>query len=155
MTDQPANATEARTTLDARIADKDWRDRVFNGDVAANKELRDLSAMSATSGDDVVEAVLKDTLPDIGQRTSEQREMLAAAQMFRELGIRDEVTSQFLRGEKVSPQEYALVKNWKTTAMGDQDFVKKYLSGDVKARQQMTLADSVLVVGAKGEAAAS
>ncbi len=33
--------------------------------------------------------------------------------------------------------------------MGSLDFVKRYLSGDIKAAQQMTLANSVLVNGVK------
>jgi len=151
----PATATEARTQLDAKLADKDWGARVLNGDVAANKELRELSHKSAESGDDVVAAALALSGKDAygPGTTSDQRVMASVAEEWRSLGIRDEVTAQFLRGEKVSAAEYELVKNWKTTAMGDQDFVKKFLAGDSVARQKMTIANSVLVNGIKDSAA--
>jgi hypothetical protein len=147
----PKTATEARAVLDTRMADKDWGGRVFNGDIAANKELRDLTAMVAAGGADTVTVAMNGN--PVNMPTTEQAQMAHTAGLFRELGIRDEVTSQFLRGEQVTPQEYELVANWKKEHMGDADWVKKYLSGDVKARQQMMLADSVLVNGIKGKAA--
>jgi hypothetical protein len=155
MTDQatpPTTATEARAVLDARMADKAWEGRVFNGDVAANKELRELTAMVAGGGADTVTAAM--TGNPAYMPTTEQHQMAHTAALFRELGIRDEVTSQFLRGEQVTPQEYELVANWKKEHMGDEDWVKKYLSGDVKASQQMMIANSVLVNGVKSDAAA-
>jgi hypothetical protein len=159
MTDQlpipptapPTNATQARTALDARKADPAWGGKIFNGDVAANKELRDLTAMVAAGGDDTV-AVAMNGNP-VNMPTTDQAHMAHTAALFRELGIRDEVTSQFLRGEQVTPQEYELVANWKKEQMGDEAFVKRFLSGDVKARQQMLIADTVLVNGIKREVA--
>ena len=148
----PATATEARAVLDARMADKDWGSRVFNGDPAANKELRELTAQVAAGGEDVVAAAMSGELPDMP--TGDQRIMAGTAEMLRELGIRDEVTANFLRGEGVTPQEYELVANWKREHMGDAEWTAKFLSGDVKARQQMMLANSVLVNGIKSEQAA-
>ncbi|WP_445215685.1 hypothetical protein ACKWRH_24960 [Bradyrhizobium sp. Pa8] len=156
MTDQtpPTNATEARAVLDARLADKDWGAKVCSGDAAATQELRDLTALSANTGDDVVAAVLAGKAGLPGQpATTEQRQMAATASLFADLGIRSEVTSQFLNGQQVTAKEYELVKNWKTTAMGDKDFVAKYLAGGIEQRQKMMLADSVLTNGFKEEAA--
>jgi hypothetical protein len=159
MTDQlpipptapPKTASEAQIVLDARKADSAWGSLIFNGDVAANKELRDLTAMVAAGGDDTV-AVAMNGNP-VNMPTTDQAHMAHTAALFRELGIRDEVTSQFLRGEQVTPQEYELVANWKKVNMGDEAFVKRFLSGDVKARQQMIIADTVLVNGIKRTAA--
>jgi hypothetical protein len=157
MTDQPAplappaNATEARTVLDARMADKDWGGRVFNGDVGANKELRELTAMVAAGGADTVTVAMNGN--PVNMPTTEQAQMAHTTALFRGLGISDAVTSQFLRGEQVTPQEYELVANWKKEQMGDEAFVKRFLSGDVKARQQMLIADTVLVNGVKSKVA--
>jgi hypothetical protein len=153
MTDQqpaappapPKTATEARTALDARMADKDWGDRVLNGDVTASKEFCDLTAMSAAGGDDTVAVAMGGNPANMP--TTDQAHMAHTAVLFRELGIRDEVTSQFLRGEQVTAQEFELVANFKKEQMGDEAFVKRFLSGDVKARQQMLIADTVLVNG--------
>src|SRR5260221_492362 len=80
---------------------------------------------------------------------SGQRQMAVAVEHFRELGIDDGVTKQFLTGQKVSPQEYQAVANLKRELMGDADFVKKYLGGDVKSQQHMTTINAVLVNGVK------
>jgi lysophospholipase L1-like esterase len=159
MTDQPApltppaNATEARAVLDARMADKDWGGRVFSGDIAANKELRELTAMVAAGGNDTVTVAMSGNPANMP--TTDQAQMAHTTALFRQLGIRDEVTSQFLRGEQVTPQEYEAVANWKKEQMGDEAFVKRFLAGDVKARQQMLIADTVLVNGIKSKAAAA
>jgi hypothetical protein len=148
----PKTATEAKAVLDSRKADKDWGAKVFSGDVAANKELKDLVAMIAAGGADTVTVAMNGNPANM--MSTESAHMAHTTAMFRELGIRDEVTSQFLRGEQVTPQEYELVKNFKKERMGDEAFVKRFLSGDVKARQEMMIADSVLVNGVKSNAAA-
>jgi len=147
----PATATEARTVLDARLADKDWGAKVFAGDAAANKELHELTAMASRGGDDTVAAAMNGH--PAYMPTTEQHQMAHTAALFRELGIRDDVTSQFLRGEQVTPQEYELVANFKKEMMGDEAFIKRFLNGDVKARQQMLIADTVLVNGIKNKVA--
>jgi hypothetical protein len=148
----PANAIKARAVLDTRMADKDWGGRVFNGDVAANKELRDLTAMVAAGGADTV-AVSMNGNP-ANMPTTDQAQMAHTTAIFRELGIRDEVTREFLQGKQVTAQEYELVANWKKEKMGDSDFVKRFLDGGVKERQLMTIANSVLVNGIKGQSGA-
>jgi hypothetical protein len=151
----PKTATEARTVLDARMADKDWGGRIFNGDAGANKELRELTAMVAAGGADTVAVAVAGN--PVRMPTTEQAHMAHTAALFRDLGIRDEVTSQFLRGEQVTPLEYELVANWKKTAMGDNSaggFVERYLAGNVEAKQKMLIADSVLTNGIREEKAA-
>jgi hypothetical protein len=147
----PKTATEAHTALDARRADNDWGAKVFAGDIAANKELRDLTAMIAAGGDDTVEVAMAGHPANMP--TTDLHQMAHTTAMFRSLGIRDEVTSQFLRGEPVSVLEYELVANFKKEKMGDEDFIKRFLSGGIKERQQMLIANSVLVNGIKRTAA--
>jgi len=151
----PATATEARAALDTRLADKDWGARILAGDVAANQEFHALTAAAALDGPDTVAAAMAGN--PAYMPTGDMQAMAHTAGLFREIGIRDEVTREFLEGKQVSPQEYELVSNWKKEAMGDKaagGFVERFLAGDVKARQQMTLANSVLVNGVKEAAAA-
>jgi hypothetical protein len=158
MTDAPAvpaTATEARTVLDARIADKSFADRIFAGDVAAKNELAALHAKIHAGGADVIGAAMDGKLPDVP--SSKERQLVGATEWFRELGIRDEVTSQFLKGEKVTPTEYEMFSNWKKTAMGDNSsggFVERYLAGNTEAKQKMLIANSVLTNGIRDEKAA-
>jgi hypothetical protein len=146
----PANATEAAARLETLKADGAWRDKFLASDGPALKEYRDLTAMIADGGDDVAAAMSG----KLGAANTEQRHMAATAEMFRGLGIRDEVTSQFLRGEQVTPLEYELVSNWKKEHMADKAWRDLYLAGDLKAGQQMMLANSVLVNGIKKSEAA-
>ena len=158
MTDTPAvpaTATEARAVLDARISDKAFGDRIFAGDIAAKNELAALHAKIHAGGDDVVAAAMNGKLSDVP--SSEQRQLIGTTELFRELGIRDEVTSQFLTGQKVSAAEYEMVVNWKKTAMGDNSpggFVERFLAGNAEAKQKMLIANSVLTNGIREEKAA-
>jgi hypothetical protein len=159
MTDQtlvvppapPTNATEARAALDARKADPAWSDRYLAGSPAEKKEFDSLTAMIAAGGDDTVSVAMSGN--PVYMPTTDMAMMAHTAAMFRELGIRDEVTREFLQGKGVSAQEYELVVNWKKEHMGDVEWQKKYLSGDVKAGQQMMLANSVIVNGKRETAA--
>jgi hypothetical protein len=159
MTDQqpaappapPKTATEAQTVLAALKADPVWSERFLGGDVTATKDFRDLTALAAVGGDDTVAVAMSGN--PVNMPTTELAHISHTAAMFRELGIRTEVASQFLRDEPVSALEYELVSNWKKEHMGDEDFVKRFLSGGIKERQQMLIANSVLVNGIKRTAA--
>jgi hypothetical protein len=151
MTDEaaPANAIEARTRLDERKADPEWGAKIFAGNPDANRELRDLTSM-ATRSDDSVVAVAMAGKAD-GMPNSETAMMAGTAAMLREVGVKEEIIKQALEGHQVDEPEYKLVEAWKTRHMKDPEFVKKYLNGDVEAREKMTLANIVLSGGIKGQ----
>ena len=107
--------------------------------------------MVAAGGDDTV-SVAMSSHPAL-MPTTDMAAMAVTTALFRELGIRDEVTSQFLRGEQVTPEEYEAVSNFKKEKMGDAEWVKRYLDGGVKERQQLLIANTVLVNGVKKSAA--
>jgi hypothetical protein len=89
--------------------------------------------------------------------TSDMSAMSHTAALFRELGIRDVVTQEFLQGKQVTAQEYEATLNWKKTAMGDNSpggFVERLLAGNVEAKQKMLLANSILTNGIRDEKAA-
>jgi hypothetical protein len=148
----PASATEAQIKLDTLIADPAWTDRFMNGDHIAKREFEALSgaADGASTAEDVVASVMGGKAPEFGN--SEQRQMAVAVDSFREIGIRDGVTTEFLSGKQVTPDEYQAVASWKKEHMGDAAFVKRFLDGGVKERQLMTIANMVLVNGVKAEA---
>jgi hypothetical protein len=159
MTDQtPATATEARTVLDARVANPEWGARLLAGDATAINELHLLTGKIDAGGADVVQAIIdgKTTTPDGGRMfiDRDQQMMAGTAEMFRSLGIRDVVTAEFLSGKQVTKEEYDAVAAWKRVAMGSKVFTDAYLAGDIEARQKMTIANSVLVNGIAESAAA-
>jgi hypothetical protein len=155
MTEQtpapPANATEASAALNLKIADRAWGERLLNGDTAARREYDDLIGRVVTGGDDVVASVMNGTAPksDHAAALTGIREMSAVVDMFRDMGIKEEITANFLRGDRVTPDEYKAVANWKRAALKDPVFTKAYLAGEQEPRQKMTIANSVLVNGVK------
>jgi hypothetical protein len=136
----PANAVEAGARLETLKADGGWADKVLSGDVAATKEFNELHVM--IDAGDRVESAMAGILPDVPD--SGHRLMASTAEMLREIGIRDEVIEQTLRGHEVSAAEYKLVEAWKARQMKDPVFVKSYLSGEAVAREKMTLCNIVL-----------
>jgi hypothetical protein len=145
----PANAQEARTRLDAFVADTGRGARLLAGDVETNRQFSELTAMAAGEDASTVAAALTG---DIGEMPSSTLKMMSqTAGMLREIGIREEIIEQTLKGHEVSAEEYKLVEAWKARQMKDPVFVKAYLSGDSEARQKMTLAAIILSGGIKGE----
>jgi hypothetical protein len=145
----PANAQEARTRLEALIADKDRGAKLLAGDAEVNREYRELRAKADNPDPaDQVAVAMSGNLGDMPD--SSTKEMAAAADMFREIGIREEVIEETLRGRELTPLEFKLVEGWRTRAMRDPIFVKAFLSGDPEARQKMTLSAMALSGGIKG-----
>jgi hypothetical protein len=138
----PANAMEARTQLDARLADKDWGARLTAGDANANREFRDLQSMAATSDDSTIAVAMSGNIGEMPD--SSLKLMSETAGMLRNIGVREEIIEQTLRGHEVSPDEYKLVEAWKVRQMKDPVFVKAYLGGDPEAQRLMTLASVIL-----------
>jgi hypothetical protein len=160
MTDQPApltppaSATEAQARLTSLVENKEWGAKLVAGDVAVTRQYRELLNKAAETDDSTIAAAMAGKVDYSAGTSTEQRHMALTADWFRSLGIRDEVARQFLQGRQVTPLEYELVSNWKKEQMGDPEFVKRFLAGDLKAKQQMMLADSVLVTGVKDDVAA-
>jgi hypothetical protein len=148
-TAQPANAIEARTALDSRMADPSWGAKVFAGDPDANRELRELTSKAAGSDDSTIAVAMSGKpgeMPD-----TETRIMQGAAGMLREIGIKEGIIEQVLQGHKVTAEEYRLTEAWKARHMKDPVFVKAYLSGETEPREKMTLANIILSGGIKGQ----
>ena len=145
----PATPQEARTRLDGLIKDREFGAKLLSGDAAANKEFGELQAKadSVDPADQVAVAMSGNIgeMPD-----SSTRLMSNTADMLREIGIREEIIEQTLRGHEVSPVEMKQAEAWRERAMRDQTFVKAWLSGDPEARQKMTLSAIIVSGSIKG-----
>lgn len=144
----PATAAEARAVLDTRIADRDWGAKLIAGDAATKREYADLRAKA--DNPDPADTVAAAMAGNLGEMPDSSVKMMAeAAGMLREIGIRESIIEETLRGHEVTQQEYDVVNAWKARQMKDPVFVKAFLSGDPDARQKMTLAAIVLSGGIK------
>jgi hypothetical protein len=144
----PANAAEARTRLDALLVDKDRGAKLLAGDAEVNREYRELRAKADNPDPaDTVAAAMSGNIGEVPD--SEVALMANTAGMLRDIGVRESIIEETLRGHEVTEQEYKLVEAWKARQMRDPVFVKAFLSGDAEARQKMTLAAIVLSGGIK------
>jgi hypothetical protein len=145
----PANVQEARTRLAALVADKERGAKLFAGDVETNRDYSQLTAMAARDDDSTVAAAMAGNLGDLPDSTV--RMMAGTAGMLREIGIKEGIIEQVLKGHEVTAEEYKLTEAWKARQMKDPVFVKAYLSGEVEPREKMTLANIILSGGIKGQ----
>ena len=149
----PTNAVEARGRLDTLIADKDWGAKLLAGDTNANREFRDLQNMADKSDDSAIATALSGNLGDMP--SSSVKLMANTAGVLRDIGIKEGVIEEVLKGHEVSAEEYKLTEVWKARQMKDPVFVRSYLSGEPEAREKMTLADIILSGGIKGQSGSS
>jgi hypothetical protein len=145
----PTNAVEARGRLDTLIADKDWGAKLLAGDTNANRDFRDLQSMADKSDDSTITAAMSGNIGDMPD--SSVRLISETAAMLREIGIREVIIEQQLRGHEVPAAEYKLVEAYKARQMKDPVFVKAFLSGDPEARQKVTLMNVILSGGITGD----
>lgn len=150
----PAAANEAAARLSDLKADPKWRDQYLKGSSTHAKEMRDLQAVVDKEQNTQVDMAIAGKLYD-GIQPGGHLAAVGTAEMLREAGIGDAaVIRQVLAGEEVTPQEHAAATETKERLMKDQDFVKKYMTGDGDAKRQMTLLNVVLSSPVKTGAAA-
>ena len=154
----PATAAEAATRLAELQANSEWAAKVISktDGYAEKQEFAGLIAMKA-SGDNV-DAILDDsaTPPEIELVTDGKmsvRNSMASAAELREIGIADDQIKRLLTGEPLSPADFKTVEQFKNMKLGDEDFVKKLLSGGAEERRLLNLWSIYAVVGQKEAAA--
>jgi hypothetical protein len=144
----PANAAEARTRLDALIVDKDKGAKLLAGDAEVNREYRELRAKA--DNPDPADTVAAAMTGNLGAMPDSEVALMAnTAGMLREIGVRESIIEETLRGHVVTEQEYKLVEAWKARQLRDPVFVKAFLSGGAEECHKMTLAAIVLSGGIK------
>jgi hypothetical protein len=126
-----------------------WRDKLEAGDGETRREFDEL-ARAAAAEENPVKAVLSGNLPEVA--SSEHRFMEFTAATLREIGIRDSIISDVLAGtHTVTRQEWDLTVQWKKDHMEDPEWAEALLSGNAKARRELTLATIILNGGIRGE----
>ncbi len=100
----PANATEARTRLDALLVDKDRGAKLLAGDAEVNREYRELRAKA--DNPDPADTVAVAMSGNVGELPDSEVALMAnTAGMLREIGISEPVIEQTLRGHEVQPSK--------------------------------------------------
>jgi hypothetical protein len=128
----PADAAAKLATL---TEDKAWGARLFNGDVATRREFDSLTAMAATAGGRL-DAVLTGAEPPSIEMTDEDhpmtsRDMATVVGWLREDGVSDATIRQIAEGQPVSKEEHRIAEQALSRCIGDKEWTKKLMGGDV------------------------
>jgi hypothetical protein len=108
------------------LANPEWRGKFLENDPAAHTE------MSA------INSVLVGPAP---QETLDPSQIEHA----RALVIREDIVQQLATRMPIPQSEHDAVARWKAGHLKDPAFLRKYFDGDYEARQQMTIANIVLL----------
>ena len=133
--------------------DKNWTGKFLSGNGPEVAEFRSLTEIAIKSGDRIDKAIAG-VLDDAPIQQSGHMMNIAAAEMFRDLGIRDEVIREALMGKPVTQAEYDAVARLKAERMRDHAWVKEYMAGNGQHKRDAMLMDIVLTSPIKKEAAA-
>ena len=147
----PSTPAEAASRLGALKENTEWTGKLMSGSPAELKEFQGLHKL-LSQGDTVDQAMAGEYM---GVNTPEHVEMMGAASMLREAGVRDEIVRDVLAGtHAVTKEEYAKVKEFKADKMTDNEWTKRLLAGDSEATRQFHLMNIILTGDIKDEKAA-
>ncbi|MGA2056917.1 MAG: hypothetical protein ABSG88_16580 [Bradyrhizobium sp.] len=139
----------AQKNLDDFYANADNRQKLEAGNVETRRAFDQL--VTAAAAEDPVKVALGTVLPDLP--SSSLRQMSEAAVWLRQLGIRESVVEQALRGTPETQEAFDYVTQWKADRLADPEWTKRWLAGGEKEKREMVLASIVLAAGPKKEAA--
>jgi YD repeat-containing protein len=140
----PTNASEATARLAQLQADPKWREAFLRGDGPRAKEFNALMQTIEKGDNPQVDHAIAGVLYDGPFQPSGHMQNIATAQMFRDLGIGDDVTREVLTDREVTQEEYDKVSRLKAERMRDNNWVKEYMAGNGPQRRDMMLMDIVL-----------
>ena len=145
----PTTPAEAVTQLAALKANPSWTKGLMDGLPEQKRQFFDLHEM--ISKGDGLDQAMSGVLPDI--RSSEQIAAAAFTAMNREIGVRDDLTKEFLVGHKTTQAWYDETARLKADRFSNPEWVKSLESGDRETRRQWREMNHVLtgaIVDEKG-----
>jgi hypothetical protein len=145
----PTTVSEADAQIARMIIDRKFGDRLLNGDPVALREFHAAhEAKENESGQ--VDQLLDGKSPVLqtGEGQLPIQAQLDVIESFRILGLSDGAIREAFEGTPVSKAELETVRLFRERRLADKEFTKRYLSGDLEARREMTLANIVLTNGA-------
>jgi hypothetical protein len=140
----PANAVEANTVLQGRLADKDWGAKLLSGDAAVTTEYRGLRDLinRPDPADSVAQAM---SGADLGfMPNSADVQMRNYAGFLRENGLNDLQVSETLVGREATQAEVDAARLWKQQNLNSKEFAARLMSGEPDARRQLLVANIIL-----------
>ena len=146
----PSTPAEAATRLDQLKQDPVFREALMRGGPEQKRTFHELHEL--VSKGDGIDQAMSGVLPAGIIQDSAQVEMAGATAMNRELGIRDDITKEFLTGHTTTKGWYDETARLKADRMSNPEWVKRLQSGDVETRRQFREMNIVLTGGIKEKA---
>ncbi|MCK1707626.1 MULTISPECIES: hypothetical protein [unclassified Bradyrhizobium] len=123
------SATDARSALDARMADSAWADRYLNGDADARKEFSDLTRAVTTGS---------------GAMANSDAWAKGGADYLASRGITSGEIQDTLSGKPPTSEEYQAAVTGKRQALASKDFQQRYGDSEPEALRQMTKHNDII-----------
>ena len=140
----PADAQDARATLERLSRDASWADSLFKGNVETRKQFDELVAKAA-GGDDVGDAVagIVEPATPLFETTANgelpRRHVEGAIAGLRDAGLNDASIEQAVSLPAISRAEFMSAQALKSQLHGTAEWRSKLLSGDYEATRQHNL----------------
>jgi hypothetical protein len=122
----PAGHAAATARKAELLGNAEWRGKFLENDPACRAEMTAINTLLAGPAP---------------QETHDPIEIEHA----RSLGIREEIVQQLATRMPIPQSEHDAVARWKAGHLKDPAWLRKYFDGDYEARQQMTIANIVLL----------
>jgi hypothetical protein len=140
------SAVAARATLEGLSANPEWRDKYFGGDVEARRQFEELTERIANCNPTA--ETLAGVRPGefevtVGNELNSRKRADAVAGL-RSLGFDDATVVQAIDGAEVGPHELAMAKQMKAMRLSDAAWIDRYMKGDLSARREMSLLNTIL-----------
>lgn len=143
-----ASADQAQARLAELQQSQEWIGRLMSGDPKARGEFDAIHQMIAGADDQVDRAIAGNADPVLGEVAIEgelsTRQTAEAITGLRELGLRDEVVAEAIRGAVYPESVVRQAADLKRTRMSDPEWTKKFLAGSAAERREMTLMNVIL-----------
>lgn len=143
----PATAGEARTLLDALMANKAYAEKLLSGDYSANRQWSELQTM-ASNPDPADKISLAMSSSDLGFLPDSQNvELRGAAAMLREKGFNEvqlRESLEMVEGKEAPAGDLDIATRWKADNFESKEWQARYLSGDPVAARMKLAADVIL-----------
>jgi hypothetical protein len=139
-----ASSASARLQLDRLSRDGEFQSKLNVGNPEAVKLFRDLCSAVA-SGDATADALAPapeppgDHIETVTTGQLSQSALRREVEGLRSMGFGDAVIKQMIDGQPVSAAERQMAVQLRAQLLGNQDYARRYLSGDVACRIEQTL----------------
>jgi hypothetical protein len=141
----PANAAEARAMRNSLMADKDFSTKLFNGDLAAKTQWRELGEkISGPDTSAAIERAMSTAMPAGLIQDASDVTMRGYADVLRSSGLTEQQVRETLEDKPATQAEKDVAARWKQMNLGSKEFTARLMAGEPEAKLNWRAANIIL-----------